>query len=81
MLPSVLRSKKFLGSLLVTGLVLFPVSFSPAEGFAPSEACAHADCCMEMRSICDGVLLNHYYSFRGCKGKIFTSSTSTDSNS
>lgn len=80
MLPSIVRSRKFLGSLLVTGLVLFPVSFSPAEGFTSSEACAHADCCIEMRSICDGVLLNHYYSLRGCKGKIFDTS-STDSNS
>lgn len=78
---SILRSKRLLGSLLVAGMVLVPVSYSPAKGFTTNEACAGADCCQEMRSICDGYVINAYYSLRGCNSKIFNSSTSTDSNS
>jgi hypothetical protein len=67
---SMTRSKRFLVSLLVAGAVLVPVSYSPSEGFTVTDGCADANCCGELKSICDGVLINYYYSLRGCRSKL-----------
>ncbi len=44
-----------------------PVSFSPARGFVPNEACADGTCCQEDKSLCfiNGVRVENAFMLNG----------------